>query len=292
MADSMGLRCCTSCDNTNSRSFYPLSFIAAMMQRLCLLTISSSYAFIAVTRTLVTFTVWNLNSFELCLRRELLSASQAVFVCVWKDGTEEIGSISGRDKDLDYSGLNSSRNPRPLSSEELHLQSVPRSLGEEASPWTKVTRKMFLNPMVLGTVQLLGRVVGALQCHRLRACCGHNLTVLKTTRCTRLWRCLGALVFFLLVPNLPSATAARHKDSVTMHDGGDKRHLYIVGLFPFTGPLGSVGRGVRPAVELALRHVNDDKSVLPGVTLHMSYNDTEVSDVTVASICIFFFLCA
>lgn len=56
-----------------------------------------------------------------------------------------------------------------------------------------------------------------------------------------------------------------------------KRELYIAGLFPFTGTHGSVGRGVKPAVDLALRHVNNDRSILPEYELKITFNDSKVS---------------
>ncbi|XP_025087518.1 gamma-aminobutyric acid type B receptor subunit 2-like isoform X2 [Pomacea canaliculata] len=61
-----------------------------------------------------------------------------------------------------------------------------------------------------------------------------------------------------------------------------KRELYIAGLFPFTGTHGSVGRGVKPAVDLALRHVNNDRSILPEYELKITFNDSKC-DMAVAT---------
>ncbi|CAL1535123.1 unnamed protein product, partial [Lymnaea stagnalis] len=51
------------------------------------------------------------------------------------------------------------------------------------------------------------------------------------------------------------------------------------GLFPWSEdiPAGSVGRGVLPAVRIALDHVNNDTRINRKYTLKMAYNDTRVS---------------
>lgn len=60
-----------------------------------------------------------------------------------------------------------------------------------------------------------------------------------------------------------------------------KRHdVYIAGFFPFTPvdfPETRTGRGVMPAVKLALEHINDNPTVLRNYRLSMWWNDTEVS---------------
>ena len=59
---------------------------------------------------------------------------------------------------------------------------------------------------------------------------------------------------------------------------GMKRDIYIAGLFPTSDeiPEGAIGRGVRPAVELALQHINNDSRILKDYTLKMTWNDTKV----------------
>ncbi|GFR92927.1 Pir1 1,3-beta-glucan-linked structural cell wall protein [Elysia marginata] len=54
--------------------------------------------------------------------------------------------------------------------------------------------------------------------------------------------------------------------------------VYIAGLFPWAGdiPAGAVGRGVLPAVHIALAHVNNDSRTDRKYTLEMAYNDTRV----------------
>lgn len=55
--------------------------------------------------------------------------------------------------------------------------------------------------------------------------------------------------------------------------------LYAAGFFPVSTkiPEGAIGRGVIPAVELALQHINDSPKVLRGIHLDLVWNDTEVS---------------
>lgn len=62
-------------------------------------------------------------------------------------------------------------------------------------------------------------------------------------------------------------------------NSGQKRIIYIAGLFPWSHdiPAGSVGRGVLPAVYLALGHVNHDTTINRKYILRMSSNDTRVS---------------
>ena len=292
MADcTPSLRCCAVCDSTETRSlFCPLTFLVAVLQRLCSLAVSSFSGYMDIIRTLAASVFWSLDGLEFSWSRDLFSTSRAVAVCVRKEATEETDAVSGRHRDLDYSGLDCSQIPRPFTTKGLQLESVPRGPAKEAPPWPKGTlMRLLVNPTERFILQLPGRVQGALHGHLLRACCYcwrcrrrcNAVTVLKTVRrLSKVWRCFpSVLVFLLLASSLAGVSAAKHRDTVQNWeaDAGGKRHLYIVGLFPFTGALGPVGRGVRPAVELALRHVNNDSSVLPGVTLHVSYNDTEVS---------------
>ena len=56
--------------------------------------------------------------------------------------------------------------------------------------------------------------------------------------------------------------------------------IYFAAFFPMkaTGaaPEGSIGKGVMPAVNLAIKHINQSPHILPGYKLHMYWNDTEV----------------
>uniref|UniRef100_T1JBF9 Receptor ligand binding region domain-containing protein n=1 Tax=Strigamia maritima TaxID=126957 RepID=T1JBF9_STRMM len=55
------------------------------------------------------------------------------------------------------------------------------------------------------------------------------------------------------------------------------KSVHIAGFFPLTpDPQGRLGRGVLPAVHLALKHINDNPRVLKGYHLDIIYNDTKV----------------
>ena len=60
--------------------------------------------------------------------------------------------------------------------------------------------------------------------------------------------------------------------------GARKRDLYIAGLFTFAThvPESRIGRGVMPAVNIAINHINDNPNVLNHHRLHMLWNDTQV----------------
>ncbi|CAD5123050.1 DgyrCDS11431 [Dimorphilus gyrociliatus] len=51
--------------------------------------------------------------------------------------------------------------------------------------------------------------------------------------------------------------------------------LFIGGIFPMTGGWGG-GKGCKPAVEMALEHVNKREDILPGYRLEMVANDSQV----------------
>lgn len=58
-----------------------------------------------------------------------------------------------------------------------------------------------------------------------------------------------------------------------------KKEIVIAGLFPISEDIeaGAIGRGVRPAVKLALDMVNNDSRILKDYDLKMTWNDTGVS---------------
>ncbi|XP_024936247.1 gamma-aminobutyric acid type B receptor subunit 2 isoform X2 [Cephus cinctus] len=59
--------------------------------------------------------------------------------------------------------------------------------------------------------------------------------------------------------------------------GVKKRDVYIAGFFPYGRhvPESHIGRGVMPAVKLAVDHINEDPAMLRNYRLHMWWNDTE-----------------
>ncbi|XP_014479443.1 PREDICTED: gamma-aminobutyric acid type B receptor subunit 2 isoform X2 [Dinoponera quadriceps] len=61
--------------------------------------------------------------------------------------------------------------------------------------------------------------------------------------------------------------------------GSRKRDVYIAGFFPYGNhvPEGHIGRGVMPAVKLAVEHINEHPTILRDYRLHMWWNDTECS---------------
>lgn len=63
--------------------------------------------------------------------------------------------------------------------------------------------------------------------------------------------------------------------------GSKKRDVYIAGFFPYGNhvPEGHIGRGVMPAVKLAVEHINEHPTILRDYRLHMWWNDTEVSSL-------------
>ncbi len=52
--------------------------------------------------------------------------------------------------------------------------------------------------------------------------------------------------------------------------------LHIGGIFPMTGSWAG-GKGCRPAIEMALEDINKEPDILPGYTLKMVANDSQVS---------------
>ena len=57
-----------------------------------------------------------------------------------------------------------------------------------------------------------------------------------------------------------------------------EQDVWLLGLFPFSGPWAG-GLGQLPAVQMGLEDVNRDPNILPGYTLHMTVNDTAVSEL-------------
>ncbi|KAH7935947.1 hypothetical protein HPB52_015332 [Rhipicephalus sanguineus] len=65
----------------------------------------------------------------------------------------------------------------------------------------------------------------------------------------------------------------------------EPEELLIAGFFPTTLNLseGAIGRGVVPAVNLALRHINSSPHFLPGYRLDIIWNDTQRERDSLAS---------
>ena len=56
------------------------------------------------------------------------------------------------------------------------------------------------------------------------------------------------------------------------------RDIYITGLFPMAdkSPNGEIGRGVLPALQIALEHLNNHRQVLLDHKINLSRNETKV----------------
>lgn len=61
--------------------------------------------------------------------------------------------------------------------------------------------------------------------------------------------------------------------------GSTNGRIVIAGLFPLSEsvPEGVIGRGVKPAVDLAVNMVNKNKEILPHHHLQIVHNDTKVN---------------
>lgn len=113
--------------------------------------------------------------------------------------------------------------------------------------------------------------------YRLNLITHNNIyTVFHPVRCCRTYRMRPWLLLLLLAWCTSGALGQRPTPN--------KRHdVYIAGFFPFGGrvsgsiPEGRVGRGVMPAVKLAVDHINENPTLLRNYRLHVWWNDTQVS---------------
>ncbi len=82
-------------------------------------------------------------------------------------------------------------------------------------------------------------------------------------------------MFLLIAALAASATAIPS----TSDGGGEKasrvKDVYFAGFFPMLGNEKSIGGGIMPAIDLAIRHINESPDILPDYKLHMLWNDTE-----------------
>ena len=64
-----------------------------------------------------------------------------------------------------------------------------------------------------------------------------------------------------------------------------QQDIVIAGLFPMSESIkeGEIGRGVRPAVDLALKMINNDSNILPEHHLTLVANDTQVRNALTLS---------
>ena len=87
----------------------------------------------------------------------------------------------------------------------------------------------------------------------------------------------AAVALLLLLPAPSPADAALARPAAK----AGKLTLHAAGFFPVSSkvPEGAIGRGVIPAVELALQHINDSPKILRGIHLDLVYNDTQVRAV-------------
>lgn len=79
--------------------------------------------------------------------------------------------------------------------------------------------------------------------------------------------------------SLASSSALRDTEPPSKLPREKRLTLYAAGFFPVSTKIqeGAIGRGVIPAVELALQHINDSPKILRGIHLDLVWNDTEVS---------------
>jgi len=84
-------------------------------------------------------------------------------------------------------------------------------------------------------------------------------------------------LFLILVMTPCCRSSPSVKSRTTKKD--NRLTLHAAGFFPTSTkiPEGAIGRGVIPAVELALQHINDSPKILRGIHLDLVWNDTEVS---------------
>jgi ABC-type branched-subunit amino acid transport system substrate-binding protein len=73
----------------------------------------------------------------------------------------------------------------------------------------------------------------------------------------------------------PSSTASTIIASTTQSSTQPDKTIYIGGFYPITGDLSSFGRGLIPAAQLAVNHINSRANVLNGYKLALINADTQ-----------------
>ena len=101
----------------------------------------------------------------------------------------------------------------------------------------------------------------------------------KNTKGKMLTMISAAVLFFVTI----TALVLSQKPSNLIV--GKRHDVYIAGFFPYDRNVteSEIGRGVMPAVKLAVDHINENPSVLRNYLLHMWWNDTKVRNLTVYS---------
>src|SRR5947209_5598245 len=84
--------------------------------------------------------------------------------------------------------------------------------------------------------------------------------------------CRGVSISLLAIVILIESIECR-RVSTGYH--GDKHTIYVAGFFPIAKDK-PIGRGVLPAVELALKHIDSNRNVLKGYHLDIMWNNTKV----------------
>lgn len=98
---------------------------------------------------------------------------------------------------------------------------------------------------------------------------------------TTSWLTIIMIYTQFVITLLPSQSSFQVSAAFSSSSSNKKElTLYAAGFFPVSTkiPEGAIGRGVLPAVDLALQHINDSPKILPGIHLDLVYNDTEVSN--------------
>ncbi|KAK8775397.1 hypothetical protein V5799_031258 [Amblyomma americanum] len=104
---------------------------------------------------------------------------------------------------------------------------------------------------------------------------------------------LGGRAAALAAPHRNRPAAEDEEEHVVASSHQEPEELLIAGFFPTTVNLseGAIGRGVVPAVNLALRHINSSPHFLPGYKLDIIWNDTQVCSRSALTLVAPFFRC-
>ena len=89
------------------------------------------------------------------------------------------------------------------------------------------------------------------------------------------------LLPMLLACLIMAAAPGYVKSQPDKDTSADLKSIHVTGLFPISDEeeAGELGRGVLPAVELALDHVKANQDVLKGYELVTTINDTKVRGI-------------